>query len=56
VLDLAKIIASVFPARGVSRYVPLFMRRASSNRLRTSVRARSVTARKSRLAIQSRAR
>src|SRR6266480_4369314 len=44
-------MARVFPASGVSRYAPVFMRRARSNRRPTSSRLRSVTARKSRLAM-----
>src|SRR6266498_2949237 len=53
VLDLAKIMARVFPASGASRYPPVFMRWARSNRRGTSSRDRSVTARKSRLLMDS---
>src|SRR5213594_21635 len=51
VLDLAKIMASVFPASGASRYAAFFIRSARSKRLRISSRVKSAIARKSRLAM-----
>src|SRR5437899_12318991 len=51
VLDLAKIMASVFPASGASRYAPFFIRSARSKRLRISSRLKSAISRKSRLAL-----
>src|SRR4029077_6162634 len=48
---LAKIIPSVLPASGRSRYSPRFMRAASTNSARSSGRLRSGMARKSRFGI-----
>src|SRR2546430_1403887 len=53
VLDLAKIIASVFPASGDSRYPPCFIRPARSRRRPSSAWGKSLRARKSCLAMDS---
>ena len=51
--DLAKIIASVLPARGVSRYFRPFIRSARSKSCSISLRVKSVIWRKSRFAKSS---